>query len=154
MDDAFELLDPRNAQAFLKQFSADVRRKGEACFRRGCVQDLVPEEPGMSYFAVVEDGEPHEVDLLYQPGEGWTGTCSCPQELDCEHVVAAMRALLAEHSRAAVRTLSASGPSASATLAAARSKPAASDASELVRRLVDSRKRPLKPAAASCREFP
>ena len=145
MDDAFELLDPRSAQAFLKQVSTDARRKGEACFRRGGVQDLVPEEPGVAYSARVKDGELHEVDLEYDPAEGWSGNCSCPLELDCEHVVAAMRALLAEHSRAAVRTLSASGPSAAATLAAARSTPAASDTSELVRRLIAAWKRPLKP---------
>jgi hypothetical protein len=145
MDDAFELLDPRNAQAFLKQFSADARRKGEACFRRGAVQDLVPEEPGIAYSAVVKDGDLYEVDLEYDPAAGWSGSCACPLECDCEHLVAAMRALLAEHSKAAVRTLSASGPAASATLAAARSKPAASDASELVRRLLAARKRPLKP---------
>ena len=145
MDDAFELLDPRNAQAFLKQFSTDARRKGEACFRRGGVQDLVPEEPGVAYSALVKDGELHEVDLEYDPAEGWSGSCSCPLKLDCEHIVAAMRALLAEHSTAAVRTLSASGPSAAVALAAARNKPAASDASELVRRLMAARKRPLKP---------
>jgi hypothetical protein len=144
MDDAFELLDPRNAQAFLKQFSAEARRKGEACFRRGAVQDLVPEEPGVAYSAVVKDGDHYEVDLEYDPAEGWSGSCSCPLESDCEHIVAAMRALLAEHSRAAVRSLSTGGPSASASLAAARSRPAASDASELVRRLLAARKRPLK----------
>jgi hypothetical protein len=145
MDDAFELLDPRNAQAFLKQFSTEARRKGEACFRRGAVQDLVAEEPGTVYSARVKDGELHEVDLEYDPAGGWLGICSCPREFDCEHILAAMRALLAEHSTAAVRSLSASGPSASASLAAARSKPAAADASELVRRLTASRKRPLKP---------
>ena len=145
MDDAFELLDPRNAQAFLKQVSAEARRKGEACFRRGAVQNLVPEEPGSAYSAQVKDGETHEVDLEYEPAEGWSGSCTCELEFDCEHVVAAMRALLAEHSRAAVRSLSASGPSASAALAASRSKPAAADVSELVRRLMATRKRPLKP---------
>ncbi|MCX6926528.1 MAG: DEAD/DEAH box helicase [Verrucomicrobia bacterium] len=144
MDNAFELLDPRTAQAFLKQFSADARRKGEACFRRGAVQDLVPEKPGVAYSARVKDGELYVVDLEYDPTDGWLCGCSCPQEFDCEHILAAMRALLAEHSAAAVRTLSGSGPSASATLAAARSKPAAADSSELVSRLVASRNRQLK----------
>ena len=145
MDDAFELLDPRNAQAFLKQFSSDARRKGEACFRFGSVQDLVPKEPGVAYTAQVRDGELYQVDLEYDPAAGWSGSCACPLELGCEHVVAAMRALLAEHSSAAVRALSASGPSAAATLAAARSKPAAANASELVSRLMAALKRPLKP---------
>ena len=71
MDDAFELLDPRNAQAFLKQFSSDARRKGEACFRFGSVQDLVPEEPGVAYTAQVRDGELYQVDLEYDPAAGW-----------------------------------------------------------------------------------
>lgn len=145
MDDAFELLDPRNAQAFLKQISAEARRKGEACFRRGAVQDLVPEEPGSAYSAVVKDGETHEVDLEYDPAQGWEGSCTCELGVGCEHVVAAMRALLAENSRAAVRSLSASGPSASAALAASRSTPSTADVSELVRRLMATRKRPLKP---------
>ena len=145
MENAFELVDPRRAQAFLNQVSADARRKGDACFRRGGVQDLVPDEPGVAYSALVKDGELHEVDLEYDPAEGWLGSCSCPLEFDCEHAFAAMRALLAEHSRAVVRTLSTSGPSASAALAAARSKPTVSDASELVRRLLAARKRALKP---------
>ena len=100
MADVFELIDPRNAQAFLKHLSPAARRKGETCFRGGCVQDLVPEEPGVAYSAHVMDGELHEVDLEYDPTEGWSGSCSCPLEFDCEHVVAAMRALLAEHSTA------------------------------------------------------
>ena len=144
MDDTFELLDPHNAQAFLKQLSSDVRRKGETCFCRGCVQDLVPEEPGVAYSARVKDGELHEVELEYDPAEGWSGSCSCPREFDCEHVAAAMRALLAEHSTAAVRSLSASGSAASVSMAAARNKPTPSDTGELVHRLTAARKRPLK----------
>jgi hypothetical protein len=144
MDDAFELLDPRDAQAFLTRCSADARRKGEACFRRGGVQDLVAQEPGAAYSAVVKDGQAHEVDLEYFPPDGWAGSCTCPLGIGCEHVVAAMRALLAEHSRAAVRSLSTGGASASAALAASRSTPTASEASELVRRLMATRKRPLK----------
>ncbi len=114
MNDAFELLDPRNAQAFLKQFTGDVKRRGEAFFRKGLVQNLAPEEAGMSYSAVVNDDEPHEVDLEYDPVEGWSGTCACEQEFDCPHIFAAMRALLAEHSTAAVRNLSAGVSSSSA----------------------------------------
>ena len=79
MDDTFELLDPHNAQAFLKQLSSDVRRKGETCFCRGCVQDLVPEEPGVAYSARVKDGELHyslEKNLWHT--EGYSGELGTP----------------------------------------------------------------------------
>jgi hypothetical protein len=145
MENAFELLDPRDAQAFLKRVSAEARGKGEACFRRGGVHDLVAEEPGSSYSALIKDGQTHEVTLDYSAGAGWSGQCTCQGEHGCEHQVAAMRALLAEHSRAAVRSLSASGPSASAAVAASRSKPAAAESSEIVRRLMAKRTRPLSP---------
>ena len=42
MSEAFELLDPRNAQDFLKKFGSQARRKGESHFRRGSVQELSP----------------------------------------------------------------------------------------------------------------
>ena len=80
MDDAFELIDPQDAQSFLRRFPVDFRRKGEACFRTGRVLDLVPEESGIHYSGIVEDGEEHEVYLRYDEAEGWGGTCSCPQE--------------------------------------------------------------------------
>ncbi len=54
-----------------------------------------------------------------------------------------MRALLAEHSAAAVRSLSSGGAAASASLAAAR-KPDAVESSELISRLLAARKGPLK----------
>jgi hypothetical protein len=149
VDNAFELEDPRSAQAFLTRCGVEARRKGEACFRRGGVQDLAVHEPGTTYSAVVNNGQSQKVDLEYREGEGWLGACTCPQEVGCEHVVAAMRALLAEHSRATVRSLSTSGPSALAALAASRAKPSASESSELVRRLLATRKRPLTPQERS-----
>jgi hypothetical protein len=144
MDDVFELPEPRRAQTFLKQFSAEVRRDGEACFSRGDVKDLAVVVPGTEYSANVKDGEDYKVHLEYSLAEGWEGGCSCPLMCDCEHVVAAMRALLAEYSQVAVRSLSTVGPSASAAVAASRSKPSAADASELVNRLMATRNRPLR----------
>ena len=143
MDDAFQLLDPRNAQDLLAQFSPGARRKGEEYFRRGRVQDLQVEEAGKAYFAIVNDGRPYEVVLEYETPGGWSGACTCPLEAGCEHIVAAMRALLAENSRAAVRTLSTGGAPASAALAATRGRSAIADSSELVRRLMATRNRPL-----------
>src|SRR5712691_6803232 len=106
MNEVFELLDPRNAQAFLKSFDPATRRKGDSHFNLGHVQDLAPDEPGMAYSAHVQNGEREKVYLYYDSEDGWSGECTCPVEFECEHVYAAMRALLAEHSAAAVRNLS------------------------------------------------
>src|SRR6266702_8279212 len=114
MKEAFELLDPANAQSFLKSFSQAARRKGEALFRSGGVRELLIEQPGLTYSAQVNDAEMHDVHLEYYQLDGWSGDCSCPQEFECEHVFAAMRALVAEHSSAAVRNLSAGLSSAGA----------------------------------------
>src|SRR5437588_10975508 len=143
MNDAFELLDPRNAQAFLKSFESEARRKGEAHFLQGRVHELTAEEPGMAYSAVVKDGRPYEVYLQYDPIEGWSGDCSCPQEFDCEHVFAAMRALLAEHSTAAVRSLSAGASPASAGWTSSKSK-SEEESGGLDRRLMAALGRPLQ----------
>jgi hypothetical protein len=142
--DAFELLDPRSAQAFLKSFAGDVQRKGDACFRRGCVQELASVKPGTNYAVHLNNGEDIEVQLDYDPAKGWSGECSCDKFANCEHIFAAMRALLAEHSAAAVRSLSSGGAAASASLAASRNKPDVAESSELVGSLLAHRKGPLK----------
>src|SRR6266404_6408126 len=89
----------------------------------------------MAYSAVVNDGEPHEVDLEYDPVEGWSGNCTCEREFDCQHIFATMRALLAEHSTAAVRNLSAGVSTASGGWNKATSK-AEDDSAGLARRLM------------------
>ena len=89
MNDAFELLDPRSAEAFLKSFDPETRRRGNSHFQKGHVQELSPEEAGMYYNANVQG---NEVDLDYDPIEGWRGDCTCAQQTDCEHIFAAMRA--------------------------------------------------------------
>ncbi|HVM47186.1 MAG TPA: DEAD/DEAH box helicase, partial [Candidatus Acidoferrum sp.] len=98
-----------------------------------------------AYFATVRNGKTQEVALEYHPPEGWAAVCTCPMETGCEHAVAALRALLAEHSRASVRGLSTGGPAATAALAASRSAPTISESSELVRRLMAKRQQPLTP---------
>jgi hypothetical protein len=122
MDDPFVFLDLPDARAFLRKFPSEVRRRGEACFRSGRVMDLIPEDPGAKYSALVRDGEQCVVDLHYDPEVGWEGNCSCERERQCEHIYAAMSALLAEQSAAAVRGLSAGQPSAFARLALERSR--------------------------------
>ncbi len=142
MNDAFELLDPRNAQAFLQNFKSQTSRRGEAHFRAGHVLELTPQQPGMSYSALVKDGDNREVTLEYDSVEGWSGQCSCADEFDCPHIFAAMRALLVEHSTAAVRNLSAGVSSASSAWARATQKPD-DDSGRVARRLMATLRRPL-----------
>jgi len=139
VNDAFELLDPRSAQAFLKSFDSETRRRGESHFRKGHVQKLIPEEPGMYYTADVQG---QEVDLEYDPIEGWAGSCTCMRETDCEHIFAAMRALLAEHSAASVRVLSSGSSQAAAAVARAATK-SDEDTGRLARQLMATLCRPL-----------
>src|SRR5262245_53313545 len=117
MNHGFELLDPGNAQAFLRTFRAEEKRKGNACFQNGCVQNLTPKEKGTWFSAEIEEGTGYEVNLEYDAVEGWAGVCTC-EELNCHHQYAAMRALLAEHSTEVVRNLSASRSRGAAAKAA------------------------------------
>ncbi len=140
MNDAFELLDPRSAQAFLKSFEPETRRRGDSHFRKGHVGSLIPQQAGMSYNANVEDDE---VELEYDPIDGWFGSCTCARETDCEHIFAAMRALLAEHSAASVRSLSSGSSQAAAAVARAATK-SDEDSGRLARQLMASLGRTLK----------
>jgi hypothetical protein len=118
MENGFELLDPSNARAFLKRFSAEDKRNGNSCYQRGCVGDFEVDEPGVSYdTSVVEGNEHFGVDLTYDGVDGWRGHCTCGFER-CHHQYAAMRALLAEHGTAVVRNLSSSKPAAMQNAAA------------------------------------
>ena len=145
MNDAFELLDPRSAQAFLKSFDSETRRRGDSHFRKGHVHDLVPVENGTCYSANVQSGEVlHEVELEFDPIDGWCGGCTCSRQTDCEHIFAAMRALLLEHSAASVRSLS-SGSSQAAVAAARAATKSDEDSGRLARQLMASLGRPLKP---------
>ena len=107
MDDPFALLDPAEARAYLKQFSSELRWKGERCFRGGQVKEVIADAPGLSYRAPIGEGHEWEAALTYDAQRGWEGTCSCPRQTGCEHLYAMMRALLVEHSAATVRSLSA-----------------------------------------------
>jgi len=95
MENGFELLDPSNARAFLKRFSADDKRNGNLCYQRGCVGDFEVREAGVAYGAtVVEGNDDFDVELSYDGVDGWLGDCTCAFER-CHHQYAAMRALLA-----------------------------------------------------------
>jgi hypothetical protein len=142
MEEPFEILDPQNAQAFLKKFPNEARKKGQTLFGSGRVNNLQAIKPGTQYDVSVED--PLDVllpvKLHYDAEEGWTGSCSCPKGPLCAHVYASVRNLLAEHSSAVVRSLSSSRPTQAAVTALA-----AKDAGEpgLARRLRAAVNRPL-----------
>src|SRR5437588_9306410 len=134
--DAFELLDPQSAQLFLKGFPIEARKRGEALFRNGRVQDLAPEPPGAAFFCFVMDEDRQEVHLYYTPDDGWGGDCSCIQEFDCPHVFAAMCALVAEGRTAAVRNLSAGLPPDTHALSGSSPRPGAAGPVNLEQRLI------------------
>jgi hypothetical protein len=106
MDDPFELAAPEEARRFLRTFDRATRRKGEECFRQNRVSNLMSEADGTALAASVRGSELYEVGLEFEPGEGWRGECTCPLEINCKHVYAAMQAALAEHSVGSVRQLS------------------------------------------------
>ena len=108
MSEVFDLHAPEKAKAYLEGFDPAGRSKGEDYFRRGCVGEMVCQEPGRRYLVAVRGTLPYEVELFYDDDtEGWLGNCTCPVEADCKHAYAAMKTLLAEHSIARVRGLSA-----------------------------------------------
>jgi hypothetical protein len=107
MSDAFTLCDPADARDFLGSFDARTRRKGEAYFNDGRVLKILPQNAGSEYVVSVRGSQIYEVNLDYEPADGWSGSCSCPVGFDCKHAYAAMKALLAENSVASVRGLSA-----------------------------------------------
>ena len=143
VNDAFELLDPGNAQSYLKKFSPEARRQGQKAFAAGGVHSLAPDTPGKFFSGEVHaDGEVFNVHLYYDPVEGWMGDCTCAQRTKCAHNFAAMRALLAEHSSAVVRNLSASRATGGAGMAL---KGKSGEEPGLARRLLSHLGRPLNP---------
>src|SRR6266545_2698942 len=110
MNDPFRLAAPVEAQRFLRSFDATTRRKGEKYFHQNRVINLMSQENGTALTASVRGGELYEVDLDYVPDGGWCGECTCPMEVNCKHVYAAMQAALAEQSISSVRQLSAGLP--------------------------------------------
>jgi len=108
VSDVFELRNPLAAQALLGRVPVQARHKGDALFRAGRVQDLAVGEPGLAYRTqVMVEGGACRVGLRYEADEGWRGSCSCPIGFECEHIYAAMCALLAEYRMLVVRGLSA-----------------------------------------------
>src|SRR5436190_1591956 len=143
MDNGFELLQAEQAQFFLKRFPREIQRQGEICLRKGCVERLDPEEPGVSYRALVRDQEEHQVYLSYKPERGWSGDCTCSLEFSCQHAFAAMSALLEEHRTAVVRKLSAGWQTMRASASSPSAKIDLRESNDLCKRLMDATGRPL-----------
>ena len=143
MSDEFELQDPQDARAFLTSFGGGATHKGESYFREGRVHELRPVVPGTHYSITVQGSELYTVDLSYQEEDGWMGSCTCPMEFECKHVYAAMKALLAEHSVASVRGISA-GASGKTPPAPVAAKAAPVSTQTLAQELVAALGRPLK----------
>jgi len=105
MNDAFAGFDRDEAYAFIGSFDRATRRRGQRHFQVGAVTMLKAIPDGFE--AIVAGDCACTVTLTWDYMDGWLGECTCPQGIDCEHVYAAMQAVLAEHSVAAVRSLSA-----------------------------------------------
>ena len=105
MSDAFDLVSPDEAREYLDSFDLSTRRKGEAYLREGRVGEIACHEPGRDFVIPVRGSQPYQVEI-YHDGTEWLGDCTCPVEIDCKHVYAALKALLAEHSVARVREIS------------------------------------------------
>ncbi len=143
--DPFALLDPQGAMDFLAGFPSGTRRKAEDFFRRGNVSALTPEEAGSLFSATVHDGgTDFVVELEFDAMDGWTGYCECPTGYGCEHIAAAMKALLIENSAASVRKLSDSTSRRSNSAVTG----AAAVTGELARRLTAAVGRALEPEEA------
>ncbi len=98
------------AQLFLKEFPTDVRRRGDELFAAEAVRELRCIAPGGEFVADVQGETLLQTGLRYDPeSKSWWEECTCPVGGGCEHSYAAMKALLAEHSAASVRNLSAGG---------------------------------------------
>jgi hypothetical protein len=110
MQDGYLLHDAAGVHALLKSIPAGTRRKGDSLAANGAVHDLEVEEPSQAFTAVVSDRFEYNVGIYHVDDSEnditWSADCSCDEEFDCPHVVAALRELLAQHSAAAVRMLS------------------------------------------------
>jgi hypothetical protein len=153
MDESFLLVNPEGAQAFLKECNAEVRRKGEALVRSGAVGPITVVKPGLVFSATVSDGPEHSMVKVCgndgsEDGPAWEGDCTCQEELDCAHAFALTRELIALHSAAAVRSLSAGTIKPKSQSSRTSTEPGRPERGELQRRLTAALGRPLEQGEA------
>ena len=101
----FNGFDAQSGARFLRSFDAPTRQRGERYFKSGAVKSVACIEPGSHYTAEVMGGDLYGVTLTYE--DGWDSECTCPMAVECKHVYAALKQLLADFSSAAVDSLSA-----------------------------------------------
>ena len=134
MSDFGEIPAVDNLRAFLRSFSRNAQEKGDRYFRENRVENLRAGEAS-AFVGAVQDGALYAITLFHNRSNGlWGGACDCAAGSHCEHLYAAGKALLAEHSVAVVNDL----------VAGTRSvQPPALPLSELGKRLAEKVKRPL-----------
>ena len=65
---------------WLNEFAMADRTKGREYYSQGKVGSLerIIDSLTTTVFAAVQGGEIYECSLTHNPGEGWSGNCSCP----------------------------------------------------------------------------
>ena len=108
--------DSEDAQEYLRTFYSSTKKAGEKCYAEGRIVTLTQKRPGVAYAAsIFERPSEYDVTLDYDEASGWEGHCSCGSQNGCQHIYAAMKALLAESSVLAVREISTGALAASHT---------------------------------------
>lgn len=105
MSDSFRIIDEELARAFLRSFPIQTRERGESLFRKGKTSDIQQVNSGTEFLVTVTDDQPFTVRVRYFKNK-WATFCTCSEKAHCSHGYAAVKALLAESSLAAVRGIS------------------------------------------------
>ncbi|HAB17310.1 MAG TPA: hypothetical protein DCE44_12775, partial [Verrucomicrobiales bacterium] len=104
----FADFDAAAAQQFLKELPPETRKQGEELQADGAIQELRCVQPGAEFVADIQGDTLLQTTLAYDKDtKAWWEMCSCPAGGSCEHAAGMMLALLAEHSSASARSLSA-----------------------------------------------
>ncbi len=106
MSDPIRIVDEEDAQDFLKSCFFQTQQLGEVLFRQGRTSDIRQIKAGTEFLVTVIEGDIFNVQVRYDKEVGWATICNCPEQSRCRHGYAAMKALLAEDSLAAVRGIS------------------------------------------------
>jgi len=124
MSNSFSMPDLDGAQEHLRSFDAQARKKGEAAFSSGRVLSVEVVKPSRLYAAKVQEGSrTRVVKFEHSPDAGWYEECDCKEALGCEHAYAGLKAMLAEHSLAEVRDISAGAANTSSPRESASPRP-------------------------------
>lgn len=87
------LLNSASIESFLNSFPSQSRRRGKHYYADGAVVEVSCLEQDVRYGAVVRGSEDYQVEVDYDPVDGWYAECTCPEEYECKHIYAAVLAL-------------------------------------------------------------